>query len=420
MRKHAARRLNCRRTVWQGNKEGEKKAIMKIRVGVFFGGKSVEHEVSVISGLQAYNAFNKEKYDLVPVYITKENELYTGELIADIAHYRNIPELLKKSTRVFLMGEKNGVKLIQYPEKKFGSSEVAQIDVAFPVVHGANVEDGSLQGFLRHYNIPFAGCDVMASAVTMDKYVMKTVLKDSGIPVLDCVTLYGKEFESGEQATYDKVEQKIPYPVIVKPVNLGSSVGIKVAKDREELREALEYAFTFGPKVLVEHAIMNLREINCAVLGDYEEAHASECEEPISSDEILSYEDKYVAGGKGGSEGMRTARRELPANLTPRKREEIRELAVKTFRTLGASGVSRIDFMIDRDTDQVYVNEINPIPGSLAFYLWEALGKPYAELLDDMVKLALKREREEQNMLTSFESNILQNANLSGAKGMKK
>ena len=420
MRKHAARRLNCRRTVWQGNKEGEKKAIMKIRVGVFFGGKSVEHEVSVISGLQAYNAFNKEKYDLVPVYITKENELYTGELIADIANYRNIPELLKKSTRVFLMGEKNGVKLIQYPEKKFGSSEVAQIDVAFPVVHGANVEDGSLQGFLRQYNIPFAGCDVMASAVTMDKYVMKTVLKDSGIPVLDCVTLYGKEFESGEQATYDKVEQKIPYPVIVKPVNLGSSVGIKVAKDREELREALEYAFTFGPKVLVEHAIMNLREINCAVLGDYEEAHASECEEPISSDEILSYEDKYVAGGKGGSEGMRTARRELPANLTPRKREEIRELAVKTFRTLGASGVSRIDFMIDRDTDQVYVNEINPIPGSLAFYLWEALGKPYAELLDDMVKLALKREREEQNMLTSFESNILQNANLSGAKGMKK
>ncbi len=420
MRKHAARRLNCRRTVWQGNKEGEKKAIMKIRVGVFFGGKSVEHEVSVISGLQAYNAFNKEKYDLVPVYITKENELYTGELIADIANYRNIPELLKKSTRVFLMGEKNGVKLIRYPEKKFGSSDVAQIDVAFPVVHGANVEDGSLQGFLRHYNIPFAGCDVMASAVTMDKYVMKTVLKDSGIPVLDCVTLYGKEFESGEQAAYEKVEQKIPYPVIVKPVNLGSSVGIKVAKDREELREALEYAFTFGPKVLVEHAIMNLREINCAVLGDYEEAHASECEEPISSDEILSYEDKYVAGGKGGSEGMRTARRELPANLTPQKREEIREMAVKTFRTLGASGVSRIDFMIDRDTDLVYVNEINPIPGSLAFYLWEALGKPYAELLDDMVKLALKREREEQNMLTSFESNILQNANLSGAKGMKK
>ena len=318
------------------------------------------------------------------------------------------------------MGEKNGVKLIQYPEKKFGNSEVAQIDVAFPVVHGANVEDGSLQGFLRHYNIPFAGCDVMASAVTMDKYVMKTVLKDNDIPVLDCVTLYGKEYQSSEEAAYVKVEGKIPYPVIVKPVNLGSSVGIKVARNQEELREALEYAFTFGPRVLIERAITNLREINCAVLGDYEEAQASECEEPVSSDEILSYEDKYVAGGKGGSEGMRTARRELPADLTPEKREEIRQMAVKTFQVLNCNGVSRIDFMIDKDTDQVYVNEINPIPGSLAFYLWEALDKSYAELLDDMVSLALKREREEKTVMTSFDSNILQSANLTGAKGIKK
>lgn len=393
---------------------------MKIRVGVFFGGKSVEHEVSVISGLQAYNSFNREKYEPIAIYITKENELYTGEAIADIANYKNIPELLKKSTRVFFMYEQNKLQLIQYPVKKFGSSVVAEIDVAFPVVHGANVEDGSLQGFLRHYNIPFVGCDVMASAVTMDKYVMKTVLKDNDIPVLDCVTLNVKEYQREEETAYTRVEERIAYPVIIKPVNLGSSVGIKVAKDREGLREALEYAFTFGPKVLVERAIMNLREINCAVLGDYEQAQASECEEPISSDEILSYEDKYVAGSKTGSEGMRTARRELPANLTPEKREEIRQMAVKTFQVLNCNGVSRIDFMIDRDTDQVYVNEINPIPGSLAFYLWEALGKPYAELLDDMIKLALKREREEKSLMTSFDSNILQNANLSGAKGIKK
>lgn len=393
---------------------------MKIRVGVFFGGKSVEHEVSVISGLQAYNSFNREKYEPIAIYITKENELYTGEAIADIANYKNIPELLKKSTRVFFMYEQNKLQLIQYPVKKFGSSVAAEIDVAFPVVHGANVEDGSLQGFLRHYNIPFVGCDVMASAVTMDKYVMKTVLKDNDIPVLDCVTLNVKEYQREEETAYARVEERIAYPVIIKPVNLGSSVGIKVAKDREGLREALEYAFTFGPKVLVERAIMNLREINCAVLGDYEQAQASECEEPISSDEILSYEDKYVAGSKTGSEGMRTARRELPANLTPEKREEIRQMAVKTFQVLNCNGVSRIDFMIDRDTDQVYVNEINPIPGSLAFYLWEALGKPYAELLDDMIKLALKREREEKSLMTSFDSNILQNANLSGAKGIKK
>lgn len=393
---------------------------MKIRVGVFFGGKSVEHEVSVISGLQAYNSFDRDKYEPVPIYITKDNELYTGDAIADIANYRNIPALLLKSIRVFAMCEQGQVQLIRYPVKKMGNSVVAQIDVAFPVVHGANVEDGSLQGFLRHYNIPLVGCDVAASAVTMDKYVMKTVLKDNDIPVLDCVTLNVKEYERDEEAAYSKVEGRIGYPVIIKPVNLGSSVGIKVAKDRDGLREALEYAFTFGPRVLIERAITNLREINCAVLGDYEEAQASECEEPISSDEILSYEDKYVAGGKGGSEGMRTARRELPADLPPQKREEIRQMAVKTFQVLNCGGVSRIDFMIDQDTDQVYVNEINPIPGSLAFYLWEALGKPYAELLDDMVGLALKREREEKNMLTSFDSNILQSANLSGAKGVKK
>ncbi len=393
---------------------------MKIRVGVFFGGKSVEHEVSVISGLQAYNAFDRGKYEPVPIYITKENELYTGEAVGDIASYRNIPELLKKSVRVFFLCEQGKLQLIRYPVKKMGNSVVAQIDVAFPVVHGANVEDGSLQGFLRHYNIPFAGCDVAASAVTMDKYVMKAVLKDNGIPVLDCVTLNVREYERGEAAACDRIENRIGYPAIVKPVNLGSSVGIRVAKDREALTGALEYAFTFGPRVLIEHAIMSLREINCAVLGDYEHAEASECEEPVSSDEILSYEDKYVAGGKGGSEGMRTARRELPARLTDEKREEIRQMAVKTFQVLNCNGVSRIDFMIDRDTDRVYVNEINPIPGSLAFYLWETLGKPYAELLDDMVNLALKREREERSVLTSFDSNILQNANLSGAKGVKK
>ncbi len=393
---------------------------MKIKVGVFFGGKSVEHEVSVISGIQALNAFDREKYEAIPIYITKENEMYTGEAIADIGNYKNIPELLKKSIRIFFICEQGRLNMVQYPEKKFGNSIVDHIDVAFPVVHGANVEDGSLQGFLRHYNVPMAGCDVTPAAVSMDKYVMKTVLKDNDIPVLDCVTLHVREYEEDEEAAYRKVEHKIAYPVIVKPVNLGSSVGIKVAKDREGLCEALQYAYEFGQKVLIEKAIMNLREINCSVLGDYESAQASECEEPISSDEILSYEDKYVAGNKGASEGMRTAKRELPANLTPELREEIRTLAVKTFQALDCSGVSRIDFMIDKDTGKVYVNEINSIPGSLSFYLWEIMGKPYAELLDDMVKLALKREREEGNFLTSFDSNILQNANLSGAKGIKK
>ncbi len=394
---------------------------MKIKVGVFFGGKSVEHEVSVISGLQACAAFDREKYEPIPIYITKENELYTGEAVGDISNYKDVPALLKKSTRIFLISEKNQLQLMQYPPKKFGSSLVDTIDVAVPVVHGANVEDGSLQGFLQHYNVPMTGCNVAASAVTMDKYVMKAVLQDKGLPVLPCVTLSVWEYQEDEEGACQKIESALSYPVIIKPVNLGSSVGIKVAKDREGLREALEYAYTFSRKVLVERAITNLREINCAVLGDEESAEASECEEPIAAAEILSYEDKYVSGGKdGGSEGMRSAKRELPANISKERREEIRLLAVRTFQALGCSGVSRIDFMIDADTDTVYVNEINPIPGSLSFYLWEPLGKPYSVLLDDMVRLALKRDREEQGLLTSFDSNILQNAQLSGAKGIKK
>jgi len=393
---------------------------MKIKVGVFFGGDSVEHEVSVISGIQAVNAFNRDKYEPVPIYITKNNEFYVGEGIGDIAKYKNIPELLKNSTRVFFMKENGKVNIIQYPEKKLGNSVVNTMDVAFPVVHGRNVEDGCLQGFLSHYDIPYAGCDVVSSAVCMDKYVMKTVLADNDIPVLPGRVVDVKAYQRDGAAVIKMVGEKIGFPVIVKPINLGSSVGIKVAKTEEELAAALEYGFEFTLKVLVEKAIMSLREINCAVLGDYESAQASECEEPVATDEILSYEDKYVAGEKGGSKGMRTAKRELPAKLSPERREEVRAMAVKAFQVLGCSGVSRIDFMIDKDTDQLYINELNTIPGSLAFYLWEPLGKPYAELIDDMIQLALKRAREDASLAHSFNSNLLANANLGGTKGTKR
>ncbi|MDD2970857.1 MAG: D-alanine--D-alanine ligase [Lachnospiraceae bacterium] len=393
---------------------------MKIKVGVFFGGDSVEHEVSVISGIQAVNAFNTDKYEAIPIYITKNNELYVGEGIGDIARYKNIPELLKNSTRVFFMKENGKVNIIQYPEKKLGNSVINTIDVAFPVVHGRNVEDGCLQGFLNHYDIPYAGCDVASSAVCMDKYVMKTVLADNDIPVLPGCVVDVKAYQRDVEATICMIEEKIGFPVIVKPINLGSSVGIKVAKTREELVTALDYGFAFTLKVLVEKAIMSLREINCAVLGDYETAEASECEEPVATDEILSYEDKYVAGEKGGSKGMRTAKRELPANLSPERREEVRAMAVKAFQVLGCSGVARIDFMIDKETDKLYVNELNTIPGSLAFYLWEPLGKPYAVLIENMIDLALKRAREDASLAHSFNSNLLANANLGGTKGTKR
>ena len=393
---------------------------MKIRVGLFFGGKSVEHEVSIISAIQAFNAFDRDKYDVVPVYITKNNEMYTGEATGKIEEYRNIPALLRKSTRVVMINEGNKTKLICYPMKKFGDSTVAELDVAFPVVHGTNVEDGALQGFFQTLNIPYVGCDVLSSAVGMDKYVMKAVLKDNGIPVLDCVTVTASEFANNAEDVVNRIKEKIGLPAIVKPINLGSSVGIRIGRDIDGLNEALDHAFGFSGKVLIERAIQELREINCSVCGDTDSAKASECEEPIGSDEILSFEDKYTGGTKSSkSSGMASLKRKIPADITEEMRGEIRKTAVKAFKCLGCSGVARIDFMIDTAENKVYLNEINTIPGSLSFYLWEPMGVKYPKLLDKMVSLAIKRDRELKNLNFTFESNILAEVKLGGTKGGK-
>lgn len=395
---------------------------MKVKVGVFFGGKSVEHEVSIISALQAVRYIDKEKYDVIPIYITKNNEMYVGEDIGNIEKYKNIKELIKNSQRIVLLNNMDKLELYKYPFKKLANNYYDYIDVAFPIVHGTNVEDGSLQGYLKTLNIPFVGCDVTSSAVGMDKYIMKTILKDNNIPVLNCLRFNAYEYNVNAEEVVASVENSIKYPIIVKPINLGSSVGIKIAHNKEELYEALEYSFSFAKNVLVEKAIVNLKEINCSVLGDYEEAKASECEEPIGSDEILSYEDKYISGGskKTGSKGMTSLDRKLPADISNELKCKIQDLAIKTFKALNCNGVSRIDFMIDLDTNEVYVNEINTIPGSLSFYLWKATGTEYTELLDSLINLALKRDREEKDISYSFDTNILEGVNLGGLKGSKK
>lgn len=393
---------------------------MKIKLAVLFGGKSTEHEISIISAIQAIGSINKDKYEIIPIYITKNNEFYVGENIGKISSYTNIPKLLQESQRVILINNGKGVDIIKYPLKMFKKPVYNTIDVAFPIVHGTNVEDGTLQGYLHMLNIPYVGCDVLSSAVGMDKYVMKTVLKDNDVPVLDCVIATAKEFDSDTELLIEKIEEKIGYPLIVKPINLGSSVGISKANDKQGLLESLETAFNFASKVLVEEAVQNLKEINCSVLGDYEYAEASECEEPVNSDDILSFEDKYIGGGKdGGSKGMATLKRKIPADITDEQREYIRDLAVKSFKCLGCNGVSRIDFMMNTETGKIWLNEINTIPGSLSFYLWEPVGIKYTKLLDRMIELALKREREETNLTFSFESNVLAGVNLGGTKGSK-
>ena len=392
---------------------------MKTKVAMMFGGKSVEHEVSVISGIQAILSMDTDKYDVIPVYITKNNEMYVGDDIGKIECYKDIDGLLKRSQRVIMINEGEKVSLVSYPLKKFGKNTEIDIDIAFPVVHGTNVEDGAFQGYLKTLGIPFVGCDVTASAVGMDKYIMKMVLKENGVPVLDAKVYTLSDYAQME-TLLDNVEKTFGYPVIVKPVNLGSSVGISVAKDRLELSNSVDDAFRYASKILVEHAITNLREINCSVLGDENEAEASECEEPLHTKDILSYEDKYVSNAKGGgAKGMASVSRKIPADLTPEKREEVRALAVRSFKALGCNGVSRIDFMIDEDTGKLYFNEINTIPGSLSFYLWEPVGVPYKELLDRMIQLALKRVRTEESLTFTFDTNILNTASFGGSKGSK-
>ena len=406
---------------------------MKTRVAIMFGGKTVEHEVTVISGIQACMAMDRELYEVIPVYLTKNNDMYIGEGIGDIRSYRNIPELLGRSQRVILTSENGVPQLTPYPPKRWGTARPAVFDIAFPVVHGTNVEDGALQGYLKTLGVPFVGPDVTSAAVSMDKFITKAILKEYGVPILDARVYTLSDYQETDRLA-GRIEEEFGYPVIIKPVNLGSSVGIGVAKDRASLINALDDAYRYATRIMAEHAITNLREINCAVLGDENEAIASECEEPLKTGGILSYEDKYVnsggskgktgakSGGGSGSKGagMANLARKIPADLTPEQREEVRELAVRSFRALGCNGVSRIDFMIDEDSGQLYFNEINPIPGSLSFYLWEPIGVPYSELLDRMIKIALRRQRNEEAITFTFDTNILANANLGGSKGSKR
>jgi len=225
---------------------------MKIKVGVLFGGKTVEHEISVISAIQAMGYLNRDKYDVIPVYITKNNEFYVGENVGKIESYTDINALLKSSQRVIMVNEGGKTQLIKYPQKLFSKPVYDYIDIAFPIVHGTNVEDGTLQGYLKMFNIPYVGCDVLSSAVGMDKYVMKTVLKDNGIPVLDCKCYTANLYDEDSERVVDEIEKAIGYPVIVKPVNLGSSIGISKAENRSELFDSLDTAFHYATKVLVK------------------------------------------------------------------------------------------------------------------------------------------------------------------------
>lgn len=387
---------------------------MKTNIGVFFGGCSTEHEISVISASQAMSAIDRSVYDVTPVYITKQGHWYTGDALFDVSNYRDIPSLLEKCTEVYMEPVRDDYNLYTRKKKLFGSNVYTTLDVAIPVLHGAYGEDGTFEGILDAIAIPYAGCNVLASANGMDKITMKMILQACDVPVVDYVWFTDKQWFAQKDALIVKIEKELGYPVIVKPANLGSSVGIGRAKDRTQLIDRINDAERYSTRIIVEHMIENLHEVNCSVLGDCDDYKTSVCEEPIKSGEILSYEDKYMGGTKG-AKGMQASQKRIPADLPVEVSDRIRFLAGETFRVLSCHGVSRVDVIIDADNGNIYVNEINTIPGSLSFYLWEATGLPFDKLMDTLVKLALKRKREQSKKTISYDQNIF--AMSGGVKG---
>ena len=397
---------------------------MKLNIALFFGGESVEHEVSIISAHQAIEALDKNKYNVIPVYVSKERKLYVSDLLKDISNYKDLKHLISQCTQVSITSEDNRVVIRPVKPSLFGPKELGTIDVAIPVMHGTNGEDGTIQGFFEMLRVPYAGCDLYGAAIGQDKVLQKNVLNDNNLPITNWFWVYGSEMDTHQSEILDKVHHLI-YPVIIKPARTGSSVGISIAHNDEEYLACFDEARQYDEKIITEKVVKPMREINCSVVGDSYSCVASVLEEvsSVSQDELLSFSDKYLGGSKSakseGSKGMASTARIVPAPLTDEQTRLIQQLAKETFRVLGTSGVCRIDFLMDADTKKVYVNEINTIPGSLAFYLWKAAGVSFSELMDKLVELALDRERRRSKMTFSYETNILSNFSASSAKGSK-
>lgn len=394
---------------------------MKTKIGVLFGGRSTEHEISVISANQAMHAIDKEKYDVIPIFINKDGKFYTGNALFEIKEYRNPNDLVKKCIEVFLKPVYGDYNLYTYKKGVFKNalSVVTSIDVMVPVLHGANGEDGAVQGLLQIIGIPYAGCDILASANGMDKITMKMILRSQNIPVVDFVWFTDNGWHKNKEDIINKIESELHYPVIVKPSNLGSSVGIGKAANRDELVIKIKEAEKFSNRLIVEKLVEDLQEINCAVLGTCDDFKTSVLEEPLKTGDFLSYKDKYMGGGK--TKGMQASSKRIPAELPEELTNKIHYYAGETFRVLGCEGVSRVDVIVDKKDGSVYVNEINTIPGSLSFYLWEATGISFSELMNTLIKLALRRKREESGKTFSFDQNIFaMGGGTKGAKGFNK
>lgn len=395
----------------------------KMQLGVIFGSRTCEHEVSIISAVQLMRNVNREKYDVIPIYISQKGEWFTGELLLDIKTYTPFDPFMKGILPVHLDLTAGSGALLHYEPAKGllgGGKEkvVARLDCVIPVMHGLHGEDGSLQGLLELADIPYSSTGVTGSAVGMDKITMKRFFRGMGYPVLPDCALTRAQWEEDQAACIRQVEEALPYPVFVKPACLGSSIGVSRADDRASLIDALTLGFSYDRRLLIEQGLDKPIEVNCSVLGYDGQRKASVLEMPNSGAGFLDFSEKYLAGSSG-SKGMASLKRIVPAPIGEELTKTLQTLSLDIFDAMDCKGVVRIDFMLDRHSDHYYITEINTIPGSLAYYLWAETGMPYQQLIDEMVGCALRSFAEKKRNSFAFTSDILSGVVLGGKKGGK-
>ncbi len=387
----------------------------KTTVGVIFGGRSVEHDVSIVTGYQVMHALDKNRYDVEPIYIDRDGAWLVGDPLRDIGSFQNdqVSEMLgiKEAT----LSASTAFKGLIVPPISglVGRNSLRKLDVLFPVIHGAHGEDGTLQGLFELVDLPYVGCGVMASAIAIDKPMCKTVLAQHDIPVLGGLTLTRAAWIENREAALDRIEAALPYPVFVKPATLGSSIGIARVADREALGNHLDVAANFDQRILIEPAMDGAIEINCSVLGNDEDIRASVCEQPISFEEFLTYEEKYMREGGG----MKGAERQIPAPIDDDLTARLQQMAIDSFKAIGGRGIARVDFLVREEAGEFYVNEINTMPGSLAFYLWEPDGLTAGHLVDELLRLAQEAHRQKRQTRYNFRTGLVAHAAAKGLKG---
>ena len=400
----------------------------KMNIAVFFGSRSCEHDVSIVSALQCIEATKAAGFNMTPVYISRDGLWYTGEPLENIETFREFNPMTKGITRVTLDVTANAGDLWAWPPQRAGlfakvPTPLCHIDCVIPVFHGWHGEDGTIQGLLEMANIPYASSGVLGSAIGMDKIAMKQILRGAGFPVLDFVWFTREQLKKERQAVIERVEKEIKYPAFIKPAALGSSIGVSRAKNREELERALDVAASYDRRILVEVGVVHPVEINCAAVGYGEDVRASVCEMPVpsSNDTFLDFWQKYLrnASTKGeDSRGMKSLSRVVPAPIGDELTGRIQTMTCDIFKLLDCCGTVRVDFILDQN-DMLFVNEPNTIPGSLAFYLWKASGLDFPKLIEKMVEDALRAHADKNSSVFAYDSSILKKV-AAGTKGSKR